>query len=259
MGKKDLQIRNFKIFNRPPVMLRKVILDPRQWIGLLRIFLITKKPFTFLIIYLTLSYSRMNSTDFEIKYRYKGKTQSIYVRGPHDYCTFFEVFCRRDYVVKKSGIVVVDIGSNIGISARFFLENGAEFIYLYEPNQENLEYLDKNIVNFFQRYALESKAVSIATGTNLFEFETTGRYGRLADKSNLDDGIARNTTEVEVIGISDVLASVFLDHGSLDILKIDIEGLEVEIVKAIPTSYLSKIKMIQYETWHDGIVTLLPE
>jgi FkbM family methyltransferase len=256
--KKDLQMGNFRIFNRPPVMLRKVLFDPRQWLGLLRIFVVTKKPITFLMIYLTLSNSRMDSTNFEIKYRHRGKTQSIFVRGPHDYCTFFEVFCRRDYAVKKPGIVVVDIGSNIGISARFFLENGAKFIYLYEPDRENLEYLRKNITNFPQRYALESKAVSISSGSNSFEFENTGRYGRLVDDVNLDDGIARNTTEVEVIGISDVLASVFFDHNNLDILKIDIEGLEVEMVKAIPPNLLAKIKMIQYETWPAGLVTLLP-
>ena len=249
---------NLRIFNRPPVMLRKVIFDPRQWLGLLRIFFITKRPMTFLMIYLTLSDSRMDSTDFEIKYRCKGKTQSIYVRGPHDYCTFFEVFCRRDYVQKKPGIVVVDIGSNIGITARFFLENGAKFIYLYEPDRENLQYLRKNITNFSERYALESKAVSISSGSSSFEFEKTGRYGRLVDNVNQSKGRARNTTEVEVIGISDVLASVFLDHDNLDILKIDIEGLEVEIVKAIPSTYLPKIKMIQYETWPRGIVTLLP-
>lgn len=210
------------------------------------------------MIYLTLSDSRMDSTDFEIKYRSRGKTQSIYVRGPHDYCTFFEVFCRRDYAVKKSGMVVVDIGSNIGISARFFLENGAKFVYLYEPDRENLQYLRKNITNFSERYALESKAVSISSGSSSFEFEKTGRYGRLVDNVNRSKGRARNTTEVEVIGISDVLASVFLDHDNLDILKIDIEGLEVEIVKAIPSTYLPKIKMIQYETWPGGIVTLLP-
>ena len=105
---------------------------------------------------------------------------------------------------------------------------------------------------------MESKAVSISSGSNSFEFENTGRYGRLVDDVNLDDGIARNTTEVEVIGISDVLASVFFDHNNLDILKIDIEGLEVEIVKAIPPNLLAKIKMIQYETWPEGLVTLLP-
>ena len=210
------------------------------------------------MIYLTLSDSRMDSTDFEIKYRYRGKTQSIYVRGPHDYCTFFEVFCRRDYALKKPGMVVVDIGSNIGITARFFLENGAKFIYLYEPDRENLQYLRKNITNFSETYALESKAVSISSGSSSFEFEKTGRYGRLVDNVNRSKGRAINTTEVEVIGISDVLASVFLDHDNLDILKIDIEGLEVEIVKAIPSTYLPRIKMIQYETWPRGIVTLLP-
>jgi len=249
---------NIKIFNRPPVMLFGVIFDRRHWLGLIRIFFVTKRPLRFLMIYLSLSDKRMDSADFVIRYRNRGKLKSISVRGPHDYATFFEVFCRRDYAVTKTGMVVVDIGSNIGITARFFLESGAKFIYLYEPDKENLDFLRRNIANFRHNYVLEEKAVSISTGTSSFEFEETGRYGRLVNDKSLDDGISRKRTEVEVVAIADVLSSVLLNFENIDLLKIDIEGLELEIVKAIPPHNLERIKMIQYETWPEGIVTLKP-
>jgi len=44
----------------------------------------------------------------------------------------------------------------------------------------------------------------------------------------------------------------------IDILKIDIEGLERGIVAAIPAHNLVNIKIIQYETWLNGNVTLKP-
>lgn len=247
---------NLKIFNRPPVMLFEVIFDRRHWLGLLRIFLVTKRPIRFLMIYLSLSDKRMGFADSMILYRYGGKSLSIFVRGPHDYATFFEVFCRRDYAETKPGMIVVDIGSNIGITARFFFESGAKFVFLYEPDKENSDFLKRNIVNFQQSYVLEEKAVSTSTGTGSFEFEKTGRYGRLVDDKSLNDGISRKRTEVEVVGIADVLSSVLLKFENIDILKIDIEGLELEIVKAIPPHNLARIKMIQYETWPEGIVTL---
>lgn len=250
---------NIKIFNRPPIMLFQIIFDRRHWLGILRIFFVTKHPIRFLIIYLSLSDERMGSTDFIIRYRYKGKSKSISVRGAHDYSTFFEVFCRKDYAVTKLGMVVVDIGSNIGISARFFLESGAKFIYLYEPDKENLDFLRRNITDFRQSCILEEKAVSISTGTSTFEFEKTGRYGHLVNNKNLDVGIRRKRTEVEVIGIEDVLAFALVSFDSIDLLKIDVEGIELDIVTAIPANCLSRIKMIQYETWPEGIVTLKPE
>jgi FkbM family methyltransferase len=203
----------------------------------------------------------MSSTDSKIRYRYRGKSNSIFVRGPHDYATFFEVFCRRDYAITKLGMIVVDIGSNIGISARFFLESGARFIYLYEPDPENLDFLRRNIANFGDTYRLEEKAVSISQsqgGTSAFEVEKTGRYGRLVSDKSIDVGISSNRIKVQVLGIEDVLGSVLLNFENIDVLKIDIEGLELEIVKAIPPHHLAKIKMIQYETWPEGIVTLKP-
>jgi len=251
-------VGNSKIFNSPPIMLFQVIFDRRHWLGLLRIFFVTKQPIRFLIIYLSLSDERMDSDDFIIRYRYKGKSKSISVRGAHDYSTFFEVFCRKDYAVTNLGMVVVDIGSNIGITDRFYLENGTKFIYLYEPDKANLNFLRRNIANFNEGYVLEERAVSTSSGASFFEFEKTGRYGRLDDSNNLDDGIRRERTEVEVIGIEDVLASALVSFDSIDLLKIDVEGIELDIVNAIPAHYLSRIRMIQYETFPQGIVTLKP-
>ena len=43
----------------------------------------------------------------------------------HDVLTINEVFCRRDYQATASDEVVVDFGSNIGISAAYFLSQSS--------------------------------------------------------------------------------------------------------------------------------------
>jgi hypothetical protein len=96
------------------------------------------------------------------------------------------------------------------------------------------------------------------TGTSSFEFEKTKGYGRLIDNKNLDDGISRKRVEVEVVGIAGVLSSALLNFENTNLLKINIEGLELELVKVISPRNLERIKMIQYETWLEGIVTLKP-
>ena len=71
----------------------------------------------------------------------------------------------------------------------------------------------------------------------------------------VENDLKNNTRSV--YSVATVSLRTYLTE-EIDILKIDIEGLELEIVKAIPQNRLAKIKMIQYETWPKGIVTLEP-
>ena len=239
-------------------MLRMVIFSHRQWLGFLRLFLIAERPFKFLIIYLSLSSARMAPRDFEINYRYNGRSQRLEVRGPHDYSTFFEVYLRKDYWMGKREMVVVDVGSNIGVSARYFLENGASFVYLYETDQANLYLLTRNLKEFSARCQLNESAVSTSSGPGFFKFEQTGRYGHLVEISNQVVSDSKNFSIVECVSIEEVLSSVLLKYANIDLLKIDIEGLETEVVGAIPAPQLTKISRILYEIWPEGVIEILP-
>jgi hypothetical protein len=56
------------------------------------------------------------------------------VHSYHDMITVNEVFCRQDYASRSKDQVFVDFGSNIGISAAYFLTRSHKgFAYLYEP------------------------------------------------------------------------------------------------------------------------------
>lgn len=74
----------------------------------------------------------------------------------HDMLTVNEVFCREDYCAKSACKVIVDVGSNIGISALYFLtRNKDSKCYLFEPVPENVEKLKENLKLFEGRYCLE--------------------------------------------------------------------------------------------------------
>jgi FkbM family methyltransferase len=164
---------------------------------------------------------------------------TVPLESHHDMLTVNEIFCREDYAVGPEVRTVVDIGSNIGVSALYFLTRNADArVWLYEPNPRNVERLRKNLAGYEQRYELEEKAVADFTGTAEFGVEESGRYG----------GIGQETGEeisVETVHINDVLARV---PGTIDVLKLDTEGFELQTVKAIDRAHLERIRLVYFET-----------
>lgn len=169
-----------------------------------------------------------------------GKVQPT-LYSSHDLLTVNEVFCRKDYDAPPTTSVVVDIGSNIGISALYFLSrNHRARCYLYEPDPANVKKLTDNLANNHQRYTLYENAVSYESGRLTFGTEASGRYGGL--------GVNTGTfIEVETVTINQVLETVFQQEEYIDILKLDIEGLEVATISSIQEEYLPKIGRIYIE------------
>ncbi len=100
------------------------------------------------------------------------------LHSSHDMFTVNEVFCREDYAAGPGLRTVVDIGSNIGISALYFLtRDTACRCFLYEPVPRNVERLRKNLAGFEDRFELTEAAVAATAGKAGFGVENTGRYG----------------------------------------------------------------------------------
>lgn len=159
----------------------------------------------------------------------------------HDVLTVNEIFCRDDYLADAYDKVVVDFGSNIGISAAYFLTRSADsFTYLFEPLPANIAKLERNLKRFEGRYRLDAVAVGPNEGEVSFGWEETGRYGGvnapMADKMTV---MCRNSTRI--------LQEVIAEHGSIDILKVDIETLEEAVIDAIPVDTARSIRKIYVE------------
>jgi FkbM family methyltransferase len=173
--------------------------------------------------------------------RQNGQELRLLAYSWHDILTINEVFFRCDYVVSGEERTIVDFGSNIGVSAAYFLTaSPRSFCYLFEPLPQNVARLRHNLSRFELRYELAMAAVALSEGEREFGYEETGRYGGIG----IETGAYLTVSCVDAIGF---LSRVVEKHGSIDVLKIDIEALEKEILVAIPARVLRRITRIFVE------------
>jgi FkbM family methyltransferase len=160
----------------------------------------------------------------------------------HDVITVNEIFCRVDYRLPAGARTVVDIGSNIGISALYFLTRSPSVrCHLFEPDPRNVRRLRENLAAYGERFVLTEAAVADRAGRVSFGREPSGRYGGI-DSETADE------IEVDCLHIDDVLRDVLELEGRLDMLKIDTEGLENRTVEAISPDLLARVGVICFET-----------
>jgi len=164
----------------------------------------------------------------------------------HDMLTLNEVFCRLDYEIAGPARAVVDVGSNIGLSALYFLTRPSRpFCYLYEPDPRNVARLRDNLGTYADRWELAEAAVGARAGRVRFATEPTGRYGRVGGDA---DAAA---LMVECLAINHVLEHALTRAGTIDLVKIDTEGLELETVRAMDPALLRRVRAIVVEAEPD--------
>jgi FkbM family methyltransferase len=160
----------------------------------------------------------------------------------HDVFTINEVFCRLDYRLPPGARVVVDVGSNIGLSALYFMtRSGDVSCRLFEPDPRNVRRLRENLVGYESRYRLSEVAVGDRAGRFRFGREITGRYGGLLSTESED------VIEVACVSINDVLRTTLREEGRIDVLKLDTEGLERRTVEAIEPELLRQVAVVCFE------------
>lgn len=196
--------------------------------------------------------------------------QPVTLFNGQDAITLHEIFCREDYRCPSPPRIVVDLGSNIGISALYFLTRSTEaFCELYEPDPHNVSKLLTNLDNFTGRFRLHEMAVADKDGVLPFSRESTGRYGHIdATRSADEPGSSGEASDpepspeagrekilVKVKHVNTVLDEAISRHGVVDLLKIDTEGSELATVMSIDRELLSRVRHIVIE-WFDAGVKL---
>jgi FkbM family methyltransferase len=180
--------------------------------------------------------------------------QKVSVFSHDDLITFVECFGKQDYIAPEDVSLVVDFGSNIGISALYFLTRNPNVkAYLFEPVPRNVERLKENLEGFETRYEIKEWAIGVKEGQADFASEKTGRYGGLIKDgpSHLSQCPPERRIEVEVHSANKVLREILSKHDSVDILKIDVEGFEAEILVHLKMEVLGRIGRIYAETTAD--------
>ncbi len=167
-----------------------------------------------------------------------------------DLVTVHEVFFREDYAIGRGVRTIVDFGSNIGVSAIYFLtRNPGVKVYAYEPVPRNKCRLERNLAPFAGRVELIDCAVGTEEGTVTFGIERSGRYGGILRQDEADAGRRPFEAYIQVPCryAERELARILAAEGVIDVLKIDVEGMEVPILASLSPHILSRIACVMAE------------
>ena len=121
---------------------------------------------------------------------------------------------------------VLDIGMNIGMFAIKAAQTGAE-VHAYEPDPDNFELAKQNIAlnGLTSNISIYKKAVT-GTQDEIRSFSLNVKKNKGAHSLIAKRG--RNTIQVNCVNINDVI-----DQINPTVIKLDIEGGEYEVIKAM--------------------------
>lgn len=183
---------------------------------------------------------------FSCRVRVKNRSTLVYFTGTMgEIHTLVDIFADDNYVPKHRHTEVLfsdsihtllDLGANIGLASIWFVLNYPDIrIDAYEPNPEMFTLLKKNLSPFSNIHVFE-EAISGAEGMITFNRSV----------HSLESSIftARSSTILTVKSTS-LNTAIKRIGGSVDLMKIDIEGAEFDAFKYC--DYLSNVRAITGE------------
>jgi FkbM family methyltransferase len=168
------------------------------------------------------------------------------------YYTLLEVFYHkvydRDFVKVEKGDVVVDIGANIGMFSVYSQNFYPSRVIAIEPGPKQYECLVKN-TSIYPNVETYEFAAAEETGKASFilsEMGVTNRLDNHFDYENRIDDYVIEKIEVDTVNINEIISDLKLEK--IDFLKVDCEGAELAIFRALDKDYLkNKVKKIALE------------
>ncbi len=137
----------------------------------------------------------------------------------------------------KSGLIL-DVGANIGNHTLFFCnECEAEFVHCFEPIASTRKVLEKNIAinHLSQRVSIHPVAVGAASGRARISYY---------DKNNIGSTALTPEASGEILITS--IDDLAFDKG-IKLIKIDVEGFELEVIKGCMQTIRSNHPFIMIE------------
>jgi FkbM family methyltransferase len=144
---------------------------------------------------------------------------------------------------------VVDIGANRGyFASRIACAYPRARIFCYEPEPRNAAILRLNVTRNRLDDRIEVMEVAVTPTTDrtaqLALAPLPGRHTMLATKRQLPD--ARLIT-VPAVAIGEALSAVLSEEPTIDLLKLDVEGLEPALLRAVPRDIFPSLDRIAAE------------
>ena len=195
------------------------------------------------------------------KLRWHGR-DILYRPATSDPLALYQVLLRRgdkaEYYLPErlQPEVILDIGSNIGASILFFRDKfPAAKIYGFEPHPETFRILEKNVAGLSGievfNYALGAANADVAVPFDGADFS---RF-TLAKDPGGDWSGPLSPTSCQLKHAGDVVKNLGLTKA--DLIKIDCEGVEYEVLTALPPGLVQNCKWIVGELHNESAFPLL--
>lgn len=152
---------------------------------------------------------------------------------PTDELVIREVVLNKVYGEQESfkDKTVVDLGANIGAFSVYAALGGAT-VHAFEPQPSNFDVLTKNIEKFGLQNVVNLHNVAVSTKEEKLWICDDGGNSFCTD-SKTDF----NNVEVQAFSLDQILS----DFDEVDFIKIDIEGLECEVILSASNETINKI------------------
>jgi len=180
---------------------------------------------------------------------------SLRLRNRESAKTVFSIFCRHDYLLPENEAFFLDLGSNIGIAAAYFLSrNTQNRIICVEPDPNNIPFLKENMRQFDGRFEHKPVAVHTDVGSIDFYCSTDGKYSTTVLQKAQSDWDHIN---VPCVPFTQLCEESINAAGPLPVIvKIDVEGLESELIASVDFNRFPAItRMIIESTECSELVT----
>jgi FkbM family methyltransferase len=173
--------------------------------------------------------------------RIPGYAHPVFIRGgkSSDAIALYEVLVTQEYAISadlSSPAFIIDGGANVGMASLYFLNRypGARVVAV-EPDDANLELCRLNLAPYGNRVTFIHGAIW-KSGARL-----TLEAGRQEWVSRVRDD---QSGSVEAFTLSSLIA---LGDGKVDLLKLDIEGSELEVFGPEAREWLPSVRNIAIE------------
>lgn len=154
--------------------------------------------------------------------------------------------------------IVFDVGANIGTYSKLFLEKTLADVYAFEPLPESYKSLLQLKKNYAERFFAFNYALgNVATSMPLLYNMGTDGLASLSLEINDIPYVGKNnvnSVKVDVRTLDDVFLEIrnFNQLEGIDILKIDVEGFEMEVIsgaKSMLEKFPPKAIILEFN-WH---------
>lgn len=178
------------------------------------------------------------------RYKFNGREDS-----DSDAPVVREIWCENVYEVFDGDLsdtgIVIDIGANIGSFSLYAASLGAKKVIAVEPEPHNLELLRKNIdehkaITPDCEFIIDNRGVSDGKFTKAFINDDHGD-----SRVNFHKTMEKDQQPITLISLEQLFESHDLEY--IDVLKIDVEGMEGNIIINTPEHIMNLCRYITME------------